>query len=204
MVSGECCGGVQLLLVQLVKLFSKMEERFVHIVRFLLCVWVRERSKVKFKTLDHSLFSRLYNSYRMVVSIVSDLYKSVRCTYYWSLEVLQLLASGKASSLLLSHDSPWLQIHFIGHQCPGKVDLSRRSLRSHPLQPFWAAGEGLSVRNIIYNHHHPRMLPLCVYVCQEGGEGASHAIHIAAWYKGVGVASSPGRAWKIVAWGLYK
>ena len=82
MVSGECCGGVQLLLVQLVKLFSKMEERLVHIVRFLLCVCVRERSKVKFKTLDHSLFSRLYNSYRMVVSIVSDLYKSVRCAYY--------------------------------------------------------------------------------------------------------------------------
>ena len=42
MVSGECCGGVQLLLVQLVKLFSKMEERLVHIVRFLLCVCVSE------------------------------------------------------------------------------------------------------------------------------------------------------------------
>ena len=43
------------------------------------CVWVRERSKVKFKTLDHSLFSHLY---KMVVSIVSDLCKSVRCAYY--------------------------------------------------------------------------------------------------------------------------
>lgn len=46
------------------------------------CVCVRERSKMKFKILDHSLFSYLCNSYRMVVSIVSDLYKSVRCTYY--------------------------------------------------------------------------------------------------------------------------
>ena len=46
------------------------------------CVCVRERFKVKFKTLDHSLFSHLYDSYRMVVSIVSDLCKSVRCAYY--------------------------------------------------------------------------------------------------------------------------